>query len=513
MRAEGPLFQGLDGINKAVLGIAAMQIRWGKDAAESRKSGQEVFCAWDSRTTINGHILVLGDSGVGKTYTLRRMISDMLATSSAAVRFHVFDVHGDIDIRGASSVGFSESTDYGFNPLELNPDKDFGGVRKRTQSFISTINRTSRKLGPKQEAVLRSLLTDLYALHGFKADSSETWFVRHEDNPAVGTKAGRIYLEVPFEEKDRAKAAGAMWDSEARSWFVSDHAGAALRWGPKQFGKKYPTMLDAVRFSTTKLKAMFIGGNHVAIRLLEDVNKAARALRSKQIAAMRATGVENAPAEKEQGDLEKAQAKAIDAYKEAVNAIATGRELDDLIKYDSVDVLKSVVDRLDNLNAIGIFRNTPPPFDPATPVWRYDIKALNEDEKRMFVTFRLEAIFARAIQRGLQSDVVEVIVLDEAHLFTSDDADHILNKLVKEARKFGVAIVLASQSPSHFSDDLISGVGTKVILGLDKFYWDVSRRKLGLDEESLKFVVPKKRIVVQMKKSGALQNKCSWVTL
>src|SRR3546814_17376735 len=81
------------------------------------------------------------------------------------------------------------------------------------------------------------------------------------------------------------------------------------------------------------------------------------------------------------------------------------------MKYDSTDVLKSVVDRLENLNAIGVFKVTPPPFDPYADVWRYKIQALSTEERKLFVLFRLEEIFDAAIQRGEQDQVVEVVVL------------------------------------------------------------------------------------------------------
>ncbi|WP_240533847.1 hypothetical protein [Aeromonas veronii] len=117
------------------------------------------------------------------------------------------------------------------------------------------------------------------------------------------------------------------------------------------------------------------------------------------------------------------------------------------MKYDSTDVLKSVVDRLENLNAIGIFKAVPPPFDPASQVWRYNIKALSMEERKLFVLFRLEEIFADAVQRGEQDDVVEVVILDEAHIYADDDPDNIINNIAKEARKFGLAMICASQSP------------------------------------------------------------------
>src|SRR3546814_8879339 len=106
------------------------------------------------------------------------------------------------------------------------------------------------------------------------------------------------------------------------------------------------------------------------------------------------------------------------------------------MKYDSTDVLKSVVDRLENLNAIGVFKATPPPFDPYADVWRSKIQALSTEERKLFVLFRLEAIFAAHIQRGEQDQVVAVVVLDEAHISADDDPDNIIKHIAKEAITF-----------------------------------------------------------------------------
>ncbi len=38
--------------------------------------------------------------------------------------------------------------------------------------------------------------------------------------PARELAAGRFYIKVPFEEKDAAKAKGAKWDAEKRSWYI-----------------------------------------------------------------------------------------------------------------------------------------------------------------------------------------------------------------------------------------------------------------------------------------------------
>jgi DNA helicase HerA-like ATPase len=189
-------------------------------------------------------------------------------------------------------------------------------------------------------------------------------------------------------------------------------------------------------------------------------------------------------------------------------------ELIDLIKYDSIDSIKSVVDRLGNLVSCGIFKNKEPIFDPNSDIWRYDIRALtNLDEKKLFVYCLLEEIFLQRVQGGQQDDVVEMIFLDEANLFFNDEADNIINIISKEARKFGLGLCCASQSPTHFSEDFISNVGTKIILGLDQMFWDGSVRKLKIEQQALEWIVPHQKMVVQINNKAELKNRFIWTLL
>lgn len=431
------------------------------------KQGKQVPVQWDSSQVINAHMLLVGKSGTGKTYTLNRMIEHFLKQPQPEMRMRIIDVHGDIDIPGCSSVKFSESSQYGFNPLAINPDPDFGGVRKKIQSFISAINKTSRKLGPKQESVLRNILLDLYAANGF-------------------------------------------YEKDHNSWFIYDKHGNRLQHNGRD--KKYPTLEDAYRYANFKHKAMFLGTSNKAALLLEEVNKKAKKIYLKQKNTHKALNKEEIDILK--AELKTAGEQSILAFTEYISNIENGMELTDLIKYDSIDTLKSIVDRLGNLISSGIFKNVPPDHDPNALVWRYDIKALTDkDEKKLFVYFLLEEIFSERIQKGMRKDVVEMVFLDEANLFFTDESDNIINIISKESRKFGLGLVCASQSPTHFSEDFISNVGTKVILGLDQLFWDSSVRKLKIEPQALAWIVPHEKILVQINNKGDLKNKFSWTIL
>ncbi len=495
-----------------------MKVVWGADAAEL-KNGKRVEVIQDTALALNGHTLLVGMSGSGKTHQLRNMINQF--TDSALMegedvpRFHVFDVHGDIEIEGASTVLFSEQTQYGMNPMRINPDPHFGGVRKRVQAFANTVNRVMRSLGPKQEAVLRNLLIDTYEKHGFFMDEPSTWKVNHQEAHLLTDGTGsRFYIDVPIDEKDEAKALGARWDGALKAWFVpaGEYVGGITRWSPKYTSRTHPCIADVLRMARNVLQQQFLGTGMKAVTNLEAANRAASNYQRKLLQTLRNGGAAEDD-DKLKEDLEKAKAKAIEAFSDYACSIITGREMGTILKYDSTDVLKSVVDRLENLDSIGIFKADLPPFDSDAPVWRYNIHPLSMTERKLFVLFRLEEIFMEGVQRGEQKQIRDVLIIDEAHIFADDDPENIMNTIAKEARKFGIAMICASQSPTHFPDDFIASVATKVILGIDEMYWRSSATKMRVPEDALKWIKQQRNLLVQLKTKGNSKNDWRWVVI
>jgi DNA helicase HerA-like ATPase len=96
------------------------------------------------------------------------------------------------------------------------------------------------------------------------------------------------------------------------------------------------------------------------------------------------------------------------------------------------------------------------------------------------------------------SEVREVVVLDEAHKFFAEKDTNVLDILARESRKFGIALICASQAPSHFSEDFLGNVGTKILLGLDSQYHDSTVRKMRVDSKVLEYVVAGKIAAVQV---------------
>lgn len=491
-----------------------MLMQLGKDD----KTGQSVVM--DTQRAINGHLQIAGGTGVGKTHRIRKLVESIVQSAhelKKPIRIHAFDPHGDLDLPWCSEVKFSDATPYGYNPFDINPDPDYGGVRRSIQKFISSVQK-HKTLGTKQEAVLRYLLEDLYAAKGFLADKPSTWIP--DDAAAVNArmrgKDNRLYLDVKFEQiahfkkiikTDNGWIGG--FDDELKCWWVNPDAygGDLLMWQTKNLFKAFPTIDELVRFTEQKLKAQYCGTNSAAIALLEDVNRAASGYHRKlnELAKKNASQDETEILELEDKRDEAIQ-KAVDAYEGYLNSIKTGRELDDLIRYGSNEVLKSVYERLQNLRAIGIYRAVAPPFDSSKPVWRYGIKSLDIPVQRMLADLVSYRIFERAMQRGIQSDVIEIIIVDEGKRFVSGEENNIFETISNEARKFGLALWVASQSPTHFPDDFIKATGTIIVLGLSEADANVTERKLGIEPSLLAKIKPRHSALVQIKNGGELNS-------
>jgi len=312
---------------------------------------------------------------------------------------------------------------------------------------------------------LRNLLLDTYAMAGIYPDNPQTW------------------------QRQRITEAQRKQLTDARNW-------QAL----KQY---YPTLDDLKSYGRRKLTALTIGGDNRCISALEQLTRQYRRLCTLQGKYAKASG---------DGEMERLGKQAatskegcIGSYAEFIGAMQTGREMDDVLKYDSADTLASVLQRLELLNSAGIFRANPPPFGAAN-ARVHQVRSLTDEQQILFVKLRLRAIFGHYKQMGPTASGTElrhVIFLDEAHKFFSknDDGD-IINVVAREARKFGIGLWCASQSPNDFPESFLTNCGATLVLGLHGAHWDVASRKLRIRKDALKYIRMKQVAAVQLHKDG-----------
>ena len=395
-----------------------------------RRLADETPVIWDSRRAINGHMLISGPSGTGKTFQLNRLIATLVQQGIG--RIHVLNVHGDLcdglPEHQVHTVRFSEQSPYGLQPLELLNDADIGGVRRRALAFIALMARQGA-LGQRQRPALFRLLLEGYRRFGFDADDPRTW--------------------------------GLDYDPRGRPGAV----------------KRYPTLRDLKESVWRRLVAMRTGQTETATAALERVLALARRRATLRKRLQAAEGEEFDTIE---AALAKARREAGDAFAEGMERVDAGTELEELILWNNADGVQSLFDRLEALDMSGIFKGDPPAFPARVPVHDYDIRALDGGEQQLFVDCLLERLYVGAKRRGESDAPVEFVVVDEADAFTCDDPDHIVNRMVKETRKFGVGMVLAGQSFEHFPNDLLTSASVKLVLGCPEMFLEQTRRRLGL---------------------------------
>lgn len=439
----------------------------GADFWRERKEGIRDPLLWREDSLSNHHVGIAGTSGAGKTHWLRKFVNAM----PESVMVDIFDYHGDIDIPGAKSVLFSEATRYGYNPLILNTDPHFGGVRRAVTDVIETMTSATRQLGGNQEGVLRHLLVDAYMAKGIFADNPRSWLRREATEAEVKQLI------------------------EARNW-------AALR-------EVYPSLADVISLAKRKLKALWKGiedknAGRNALSAFDDYCRAMAAVNQARMRSSRASANGDEDMERLAAKLATAKDKATDAHRIFLDSMETGREFEEATKYYNKEVMLSVITRLESLYSLGLFNPNPPPFGDAQKR-RYVLApiAQSEDELRMFVRFRLKAILREEMQRGESfGRLRRLVVIDECAMFNDEDRSNPINRLVNEGRKFGIGLLQAGQSPAQWSSAFIKSAGTLLLLNLATADWDDAARKLKIDVKDLRYLRPKATGAVRMLEEG-----------
>jgi len=145
------------------------------------ESGEDIFWNPDPVSgAANPHILVLGESGYGKTYTITSLAAELARKKIVSI---VFDY----------AQGFSTSTlpeqftksvavlelnaardGIDINPLQIFPS-DMHGPINVAQRIADTFLRVYPRMGVQQHAVIRQAVLEVMADAGIVAESPNTW--------------------------------------------------------------------------------------------------------------------------------------------------------------------------------------------------------------------------------------------------------------------------------------------------------------------------------------------------
>ncbi len=116
--------------------------------------------------------------------------------------------------------------------------------------------------------------------------------------------------------------------------------------------------------------------------------------------------------------------------------------------------------------------------------------------------FTLQSIYNHMLAAGLSKQIKHYIVIDEAHKISYDQT---LTELIREARKYGIGFILASQTPRDFDSVVFDNMGTKISLQLEGDDSKIITENFGISDNSEKNAL-KSLLVSQKPMRGLIRN-------
>jgi hypothetical protein len=207
------------------------RILLGSDA----ETGEEVFWNPDPGSgTANPHVLLLGESGFGKTYTIASLAAELAQENIVSV---VFD-YGQSFSPATLPVEFAEATNplelyagrdgVDINPLQIFPS-DLHGPVNVAQRVADTFARVYKRMGVQQHAVIRQAVLDVMADVGIAQGAADSWA---SDLPAFGAVQAKLqtYASNPLNAQARFAASAASHISTVFVFNTFRQNGHKLAW-------------------------------------------------------------------------------------------------------------------------------------------------------------------------------------------------------------------------------------------------------------------------------------------
>lgn len=128
---------------------------------------------WNPAELPNGHVVLIGASGSGKTQTLK-VLAYELPKLFPDIRIILTDFHGDLELPGEVCYPLNMESPYGINPLIVDLDTKGGGPNLQAIAIAATLKK-ALLLGANQEGAVISILNNCYQSLGIAQDDPTSW--------------------------------------------------------------------------------------------------------------------------------------------------------------------------------------------------------------------------------------------------------------------------------------------------------------------------------------------------
>jgi len=143
---------------------------------------------WDYRAEQNPHLMIVGKSGSGKTYLLRKILNHFALNEKGKINIFVIDFHGDLEIEDAQTIEYNKNdeTSSGIGVFEFDFFSKAGGIYNRVDELVKIFeNSFFPQMSPLRKALLKKLLLDVYIQKGYDPDDKKTWDKPLEQLPTL----------------------------------------------------------------------------------------------------------------------------------------------------------------------------------------------------------------------------------------------------------------------------------------------------------------------------------------
>jgi type IV secretory pathway VirB4 component len=155
---------------------------------------------WNPEALPNGHAVVIGASGSGKTQTIKAMAYE-LSCYYPELKIIMVDFHGDLHLPGEIYYPLNMESPHGINPLTIDLDSKGGGPNLQAIA-VASILKKSLILGANQEGLVIEIFNSCYRQKGIVQENQKTWTVKP---PTFGDMRREIESRVESGCKESVK--------------------------------------------------------------------------------------------------------------------------------------------------------------------------------------------------------------------------------------------------------------------------------------------------------------------
>ncbi|MCU1284054.1 MAG: putative ATPase [Acidobacteriales bacterium] len=203
---------------------------------------------WDPRSSVNPHVLIVGESGFGKTYTTSCLIAELAHRNIPSI---IFDYGQGFTPESSNPVFANEARplqlEVGRKGVAISPfevfDGDAHGPLSVAQRIADTLVRVYQNLGVQQHATIRQAVIDVLEDAGIYSKLPSTW---HKPMPRFGLLHKKLTenAQDPLNADRKTPRTAASHISSLFLFDIFRNNGVSLQWDELLQPKRRSTVIQ-----------------------------------------------------------------------------------------------------------------------------------------------------------------------------------------------------------------------------------------------------------------------------